>query len=110
MNNLLTDTFENLGELESALRRTRSPIIRGKKPNEHLNVLVELLVNVYERSTGKQATVYTNRIDNQRVGLIVGFVEAFNKFFLFGEIESISAHAIQRVLQTRAGNTPPSSL
>ena len=110
MNNLLTDTFENLGELESALRRTRSPIIRGKKPNEHLNVLVELLVNVYERSTGKQATVYTNRIDNQRVGLIVGFVEAFNKHFLFGEIKSISARAIQRVLQTRSDNTTPPSL
>jgi hypothetical protein len=110
LNNLFTDTFENLGEVESALRRSRPPIIRGKKPNEHLNVLIELLANVYERHTRKQATVYTERVDNQRVGQIVGFVEAFNKHFLFGEIENINARAIQRVLQTRPDNATPPSL
>ncbi len=110
LNNLLTDTFGNLGEIESALRRSRPPIIRGKKQNEHLNVLIELLANVYEYCTGKQATVYTERVDNQRVGQIVVFVEAFNKHFLFGEIENINPRAIQRVLQTRSDNATPPSL
>jgi hypothetical protein len=107
LDNILTDVTDNLARLESALRRSHKPVIRRKKTNEHLNTLVELLADVYERHTNKSAKIWTDRKTDERVGPIVQFVSAYNENFLSGELENLNARAIQRALQMRAKSSPP---
>jgi hypothetical protein len=109
LNNLLSDALSALTQLEQGLRTANVPKLPHKKINEHLNFLVERLADAYERHLNKHPSVYTNRETDKREGKIIGFVESFNEHFLDGEIKNINERAIQRALQTRAKNPPPSS-
>ena len=107
---IILETITNLHILESAFRNAKMPTLPRKKQHEHNNFLVSILADLYERHTGKRASVYSDRINNERVGLFVEFVEAFNTQFLSGEISDLNARAIQRALQTKAKNPPPTSV
>lgn len=107
---IIPETIANLHLLESAFRNAKMPTLPRKKKQEHNNFLVSILADIYERHTGKRASVYSNRTSNKRVGLFVEFVAAFNAQFLSGEISNLNARAIQRALQTRAKNPPPTSV
>jgi hypothetical protein len=107
LNNLLTDAVSTLAQLEMGLRTAKVPSLPRKKPNEHLNFLVERLADIYEKRLGKTPSVYTDRETDERVGDIIGFVEAFNDCFLDGEIDGVNARAIQRALQARTKAPPP---
>jgi hypothetical protein len=106
LHNLLTDALSTLTQLEMGLRTANVPTLPNKKPNEHLNFLVERLADLFEQYSHKPPTIYSNRVNNERVGKIVGFVKAFNKHFLDGEITNMNPRAIQRVLQARKKNPP----
>ncbi len=108
LNNLLTDALSTLTQLEVGLRTANVPTLPRKKINDHLNFLVERLADIYEKHLDKPPSVYTDRNTDRRVGIIVGFVDAFNKHFLDGEIENINVRAIQRALQARTKNPAPS--
>lgn len=90
------------------MRTANVPTLPRKKINDHLNFLVERLADIYEKHLDKPPSVYTERNTDRRVGIIVGFVDAFNEHFLDGEIENINERAIQRALQARTKNPPPS--
>ena len=107
---IVPETISNLYTLDSAFRNARMPTLPRKKKQEHNNFLVSILANIYERHTGKRATVYTNRKNNKRVGPFVEFVDAFNKYFLSGDISNLNARAIQRALTKRADSPRPDSL
>ena len=107
LDNLLTDALSTLTQLELGLRTANVPTLPNKKPNEHLNFLVERLADLLEQYSNKPPMVYSNRVTNERVGTIIGFVEAFNEHFLDGEITNMNPRAIQRALQARKKNPPP---
>lgn len=92
---------QSLGVFEKALLQARQPRVPRKRPHELDNILVNMLADLYERTTGRKPSVTTVGSSNARKGRFIDFVKTFAKEFLPDEKFRFDGRAIQRLLKIR---------
>ena len=98
---VVADVLGSLAQLEYLMERVQLPNVTRKHKHEFNELLVIRLADIFERTTGRKASVTTDWDTSVRRGVFVDFVQEFTGRMLPSCSPDIGGRVIQRALELR---------